>query len=81
MLPLTRAEQQKFDASVVCLRAYTKKNFNVRHHDHQTGCFIDGIRNKCNLALRASKRRVKSKDGKKQEVVFIPCVLYNLKKL
>ena len=73
MLPLARAEQEKFDASVVCpkcLHAYTKKNNEVRHHDHQTSFLL--IVYVTSVTLLCERRKSVSKvKTEKSNVSFI----------
>jgi predicted RNA-binding Zn-ribbon protein involved in translation (DUF1610 family) len=60
MLPLTREEQAKFDASTICNscnKSYSDENRKVRHHCHQTGEFITAKCNSCNLQLKSRKRK------------------------
>lgn len=60
MLPLTREEQARFEASThcnCCGKEYSDDNRKVRHHDHRTGLFVEALCNSCNLQIKPRKRR------------------------
>ena len=64
VLPLTRDEQSRYDATIICSNcttAFTDGNHKVRHHNHRTGKFIDAVCNSCNLQLKPRKRTNKTR--------------------
>ena len=50
-----------------CDTVYSKKNLNVRHHDHETRAYLGPYCNKCNLQLQHPRGRVSVKDRKQRK--------------
>jgi hypothetical protein len=54
--PLAAAERERYDRASSCSNcreAFTKDNYEVRHHNHRTGNFVGALCNSCDLQIRS----------------------------